>query len=97
MPYKIEVPSLAVQEIVEAFDWYELQREGLGMEFLSDIELFSESLLRNPNAYSFYEEPVRQGRLSRFPYNVIFEVVQYNIVIYSVFMAKQDSNKKGIR
>jgi hypothetical protein len=34
MAYKIEVRALATIEIIEAYDWYELQRAGLGDEFL---------------------------------------------------------------
>jgi len=33
MAYKLEIRPLAMLEILEAFDWYELQREGLGVEF----------------------------------------------------------------
>ncbi len=37
MAYKIEIRPLAAIEILEAYDWYELQREGLGMEFLMEF------------------------------------------------------------
>ena len=33
MRYKIEVRALAVLEILDAFDWYELQQAGLGSDF----------------------------------------------------------------
>ena len=33
MQYKIEVRPLAALEIIEAYDWYELQKAGLGLEF----------------------------------------------------------------
>lgn len=36
MPYSIEIRSLAKLEIFEAYDWYDAQREGLGLEFLED-------------------------------------------------------------
>lgn len=41
---------LATIEIIEANDWDELQREGLGMEFLAELEEFYFSLLRNPHS-----------------------------------------------
>jgi toxin ParE1/3/4 len=53
MPYKLEIRPLAVTEVLEAFDWYELQREGLGSEFLAALEVFYTSLLNNPTAYSY--------------------------------------------
>lgn len=49
MPYKIEVRPLAAIEIIEAYDWYELQREGLGIEFLESLEDFYKVLSRIHN------------------------------------------------
>ena len=40
MPYKLEVRPLAVIEILEAYDWYESAKEGLGVEFLNELEIF---------------------------------------------------------
>jgi plasmid stabilization system protein ParE len=96
MPYKIEVRPLATIEILEAYDWYESAKEGLGTEFLNELEDFYESLHRNPNIYSYYNRPVRQGSINRFPYMVVYEFFadSNTIVIYSVFMAKQDPAKK---
>ncbi len=50
--------------------------------------------LANPNIYSYYDKPVREGKLNRFPYTVIYEVFDSTIIIYSVFMANQDPAKK---
>ncbi len=97
MPYSIEVRTLAAIEIVEAYDWYEAQREGLGTEFLEELELFYQSLLQNPDAYSYYKKPVRQGKIPRFPYLGPFEIFEFTIVIYSVFMSKQNPDKKRIQ
>jgi len=94
MAYKIEIRPLAAIEIIEAYDWYELQREGLGMEFLMELEIFFTTLQRNPDTHSFYKKPVRQGVLDRFPYTVVYETFDDVIVIYSVFMYRQDPNKK---
>ena len=94
MPYSIEIRPLARLEIFEAYDWYDGQRDGLGLEFLEELDVFYASLYRNPFSYSFYDEPVRQGRLNRFPYTVVFEVIESKIIIYSVFMIRQDPSKK---
>jgi toxin ParE1/3/4 len=51
MAYKIEIRPLATIEIIEAYDWYELQREGLGIEFLMELEIFYTTLQRNPDTY----------------------------------------------
>ena len=94
MVYKIKIRPFAALEIIEAFDWYELQQQGLGLKFLADLEVFYSTLLVNPNTYSYYEKPVRQGLLKKFPYQVVYEVFDEDIVVYSVFMAKQNPSKK---
>lgn len=90
MQYKIEIRPLATIEIIEAYDWYESQREGLGLEFLHELDVFYDSLLRNPETYSFYEDTVREGKLYRFPYKVIYEIFDEVIAVFSVFMTSQD-------
>jgi toxin ParE1/3/4 len=47
MAYEIEIRPLAVVEIIDAYDWYETQRQGLGLEFLNELENFYNSLLIN--------------------------------------------------
>lgn len=94
MAFKLEIRPLATMEILEAFDWYELQREGLGTEFLDELDTFYSALLLHPNSYGYYEKPVRQGKIERFPYVVIFEIFEEIVVVYSVFMTRQDPTKK---
>lgn len=94
MQYKIEFRPLATIEIIEAYDWYELQREQLGLDFLNELDIFFERLLDNPKIYSYYKKPVREGKINRFPYTVVYEIFDTTIVIYSVFMAKQNPEKK---
>jgi toxin ParE1/3/4 len=96
MDYKLEIRPLATIEIIEAHDWYELQREGLGLEFLDELERFYHSLLRNPHSYAYYNEPVREGKIARFPYTVVYEVVAASIVVYSAFMTSKDPSFKRI-
>ncbi len=69
MVYKLEIRDLATIEILEAYDWYELQREGLGLDFLNELENFYETLYNNPKTYSYYEKQVREGKIKRFQYN----------------------------
>jgi hypothetical protein len=96
MAFRLEIRPLATIEILEAYDWYELGRRGLGGEFLNELENFYTSLQRNPTSYGFYNRPVRQGKLNRFPYLVVFEVFDESVVVYSVFMARQDPSKKRL-
>jgi toxin ParE1/3/4 len=97
MDYKLEFRPLATIETLEAYDWYEMQKEGLGSDFLEELDHFIQQLLINPNTHSFYEAAIRQGKINRFPYVMVYEVFDTNIIVYSVFMAKQDPAKKRLK
>ncbi len=96
MVYKLLIRPLAANEIIDASDWYSEQKEGLGIDFIDELDSFFNTLLLNHFVFSYYEKPVRQGKISRFPYVVVYEVFDELIVIYSVFMAKQNPSKKRI-
>ena len=42
MEYHIEIRPLATMEIIDAYSWYESQREGLGIEFLESLQIIIE-------------------------------------------------------
>ena len=94
MAYNIEIRPLARIDIWEAYDWYELKKDGLGIEFLDELDSFFKIVQQNPFTFSFYDWPVRQGSLIRFPYTVVYEVLNNTIVIYTIFMTRQDPSKK---
>ena len=64
------------------------------LNFYLNLTNFRESIFRNPDTYSYYEKPVRQGTLNRFPFTIVYELFQETIVVYSVFMYKQNPDKK---
>jgi hypothetical protein len=94
MGFNLIVQSLAAVEIIEAHDWYEMRKDGLGVEFLNELEDFYKKIISNPTFCSYYEKPVRHGSLKRFPYTVVYEVVNESIVVYSVFMERRNPLKK---
>jgi len=97
MQYSIEIRPLATIEILDAFDWYQTQQDGLGVDFLQELDAFYEILYQNPLTFSYFDEPIRQGKINRFPYLVVYEVFGNIIVIYSVFMYQQHPDKKRLK
>ncbi len=57
MSYDVVVSSLATEEILEAYDWYESVKKELGDGFLPDREKIFESISKNPKACSYYQNP----------------------------------------
>jgi toxin ParE1/3/4 len=97
MEFSIEIRPMAILDAIDAYNWYESKKEGLGIEFLDILDTFYDELLVSPYTHSFYVNTVRHGALKRFPYTVVYEVFDSVVVVYSVFMDKQDLAKKRIK
>jgi hypothetical protein len=72
----------------EVYCWYEEQLPGLGERFLNEVDASFKKLTILPHSYSLLTENYRQLVLRHFPYKIIFEIIEKDIVIYSVFHSK---------
>lgn len=87
---QIIVRPEAEAEIQQAFDWYQEQSEGLGLEFLRAIEACLFGIMRNPVAYTIAKVPnVRRALVRRFPYALFYLVDDDAIVVIAVFNVKR--------
>ncbi len=94
MPSTIEVRPLALADLHEAYIYYNSVKENLGEKFLEELQTLFDKIESNPFIFSYTNQSIRQAKLRRFPYDVIYEVHDNEIIIYSIFMAKQNPNKK---
>lgn len=86
---KLRMDPAAEDETGEAAQWYEERRDGLGLEFLAEVDSAVQRIRHDPLAFalleSFPEEQnVRQFLLSRFPYTILYEVISDEIHILAV-------------
>jgi hypothetical protein len=95
MASKLIIEHEAQIEIDEAIDWYETQQIGLGLEFLNYLDGYFQTLKNQKALFEIKRKPVfRELPLKRFPYIIIYEVIQNQIIVYSVFHTFQDPEKK---
>ena len=79
----------AEKEAKRAAQWYDNEREGLGMEFLAELGETIHDIRANPQRFPRSDwgtrEGVRETKLHRFPYLVVYEFTPRNdIVILAV-------------
>ena len=87
---QIIVRPEAETEVQQAFEWYQEQSAGLGLEFLRAIEACLFGISRNPFAYTVAKVPnVRRALLRRFPYALFYLVDDDAIVVVAVFNVKR--------
>jgi hypothetical protein len=78
----------------DAYDWYEAQRQGLGEIFLTELDICYKKIQTNPTVNSKVKKNYRQGRLLRFPYVVVYEIIRADIVVLSVFHTRRNPGHK---
>ncbi len=83
----------AGQDLVDAYDWYEDRRSGLGEELLSCVDACVELICRAPEMYSTVHENYRRALPRRFPYAVFYEYDDSTVTVYGVFHTSQDPAK----
>lgn len=82
--YKLLIKADAETDATNAAFWYNLQREGLGEEFLLALEAKLNSIQRNPNQFNVVYRNVRRALTQRFPYGVFYIVEDRTIFILAI-------------
>jgi plasmid stabilization system protein ParE len=80
----VRILSVAQQEVEEASDYYENQREGLGHKFILAFEKTLDDIRAFPGLGVKIEENCRKRRFRKFPYAVVFRVHKGEIVVLAV-------------
>jgi plasmid stabilization system protein ParE len=91
--YTLKVESPALRHINDAFNWYEDQREGLGTAFQEYVYDAFDHLAQAPFIYAPYRTHYRKMPLRRFPYSVIYQVMEaeQTVIVIAVLHQKRDS------
>jgi plasmid stabilization system protein ParE len=87
---KLIVKPEAEEDLLLAYEWYEIRRPGLGDDFLMSVEATFERIKRNPNEFILKYKEVRRARLNRFPYIILFTKENELLVVLAVIHDKRD-------
>ena len=60
-------------EIKNTYDWYQKQADGLGDDFLYELELSFQAIIELPNTWPKLKKSFRRYILSRFPFSIIYK------------------------
>ncbi|GAA5484438.1 type II toxin-antitoxin system RelE/ParE family toxin [Haloferula sargassicola] len=84
MTYRFLSPALL--ELTEAAQFYHQEVEGLGAEFLEEVDAAISRILQFPEAWSPLKDDFRRCSLRRFPYVIIYTIRdEGEILIISLF------------
>ncbi len=83
--YQLIIKSRAVLMQQEAYYWYEQQKQGLGERFINELEDKYHKISNNPTAYGKRNDSYRHIVLRKFPYVIVFRIIEKTVVVYAVF------------
>ena len=88
--YQLVIRSEVPDEMANAFDWYEVQRAGLGNKLMDEINYCLVKLSSHPQYYSYFNSQYRRIKLNRFPYYFLYEIQGDFVIVYQFYHAKQN-------
>ena len=93
MAFKIIVTTPAQVDIANSIDYYESRQQNLGGRFYDDFIINTNYLISNPYLFpksgNFHEL-----KLTIFPYIIVYEIINYTVIIHAVFNTSKNPVKK---
>jgi plasmid stabilization system protein ParE len=83
----------ALDELAEAWRWYEDQRQGLGDELRACVEAAVAEIARSPLAWAKVRGEARRHVVKRFPYAVIYLAEPCHVEVLGVFHCSRDPRR----
>lgn len=74
----------AIRELDETISFFEHEQEGLGDTFVTDVTHALNSIAAFPNAWHPLSPRTRRCRLRRFPYGLIYQIRENELLIIAV-------------
>ncbi|MFA5924408.1 MAG: type II toxin-antitoxin system RelE/ParE family toxin [Methylococcaceae bacterium] len=90
MKYSLTIRKEAELDINSAFEYCEIQRLGLGHDFLLCVEEALSKIERNPTHYKITHKELRRIAVHRFPYRVFYLIQNKQVIVTAVFHARKD-------
>lgn len=72
------------QELNDAYNWYESQSEGLGENFITELDHAFYSIQYMPRTWPILSDTFRRYLLKRFPYGIIYQIKEDYIYILAI-------------
>ena len=87
--YRLVAEPRADLDVAAAYQWYESEQAGLGLEFLDQLRIAYDRIAGDPFRYQELQSGIRRVLIRRFPYAVYFAVESEVIVVLAVLHASR--------
>jgi hypothetical protein len=81
---KLIVLHRVLPTLLASAEWYELERSGLGGEFIEAVDRVTDSIAESPFRYPVVYRDARRAQVERFPFGVFFVIRDKVVYVFSV-------------
>ena len=90
MKYRLIVKPPAEVDIIEAAQWYESKKIGLGEQFIKAVDDKLLLIEDNPNLYQVRYKSTRLALIKRFPFAIHYTIEQKTVYILAVLSTSRN-------
>lgn len=90
MSLPVVLRDAAQAEFDEAFDFYESQRPGLGVDFAAWVQQVFDRITANSQMHAVVFADIRKAVVTRFPYCVFYRAEATRVEVLAVFHTQRD-------
>jgi plasmid stabilization system protein ParE len=86
----LELRLEARAEFLDAIQWYEAKRMGLGSRFKAEVDRTLTRIQTSPQQFPEVEPGYRRALVHSFPYGIFFAIEEHEIVVLAVLHHRRD-------
>lgn len=90
MSLPVALRDEAEAEFDEAFDYYEGQKPGLGVDFAERVQDVFDRVATNPKMHAVVFADIRKAVVARFPFCVFYRAHATSVEVIAVFHSSRD-------
>jgi len=91
--FRLVINPFAELDLHASFEFYELQRDGLGKDFIKEIDSTLKRIQSNPRQFSQHKRNIRKALVEKFPFTVFFYLTGDLINIFAIFHFSRDPKR----
>ena len=95
MVFDLRFNQQAHEEFIQAYEWYEEKRSGLGIQFLASVEKWLQQISENPRYFDVRKSArYREAKIEHFLYMIVYEFFKQKGIVHIAAIYHSSRNPK---
>lgn len=90
MSFRLVLRAEAENEFDKAFDYFEEQQQGLGVEFAEKVQEVFDRIIKMPKMHGIVEDDTRRALVDKFRYSVFYRIEGNDVAVTAIVHQRRD-------